>query len=273
MSALDQYTASFIDPFDVTISQPKILDGSVTRSSGMRFRQTGNITLNAAGSDNFIVIIPGFGNGMAWFKTGDTVFTPGNMFPSHLSNQTRRGEVRKVRLVSSGLKLALLNSSDDNEGYWEAVRLPVEAYNLVLEDTASPVGEDYRIKPKDGMTWADLSNYPSFQTGRLRDLHRFMFKLNSTAPDHVFEEVIALGANAAVANCYDKNFDMVVIRLVGRIDAVTPSMLQFDFVSNQEVVYRGDTIMERLATANTMVPAINVLLDRTRFMLPAIQIA
>jgi len=271
MSGLDIYAASFLDPFDGKITQPKILDGSVTRSSGLKFRQTGSFTLDATGADNYICILPGLSNGLLMRKAADGAWTMPNAYPTHLGTTTNRANVRKCRLVSTALKLSLLNSSDDNEGYWEAVRVPTEG--LIVSDTTAPVGEDYRIRTTATFALTDLANYNTFQTGRLRDLHRFLFKLNSTAPDHTFKDILGASDIPAVKDCYDEAFDMVFIRIVGRVDAVTPSMIQYDFVANMEVVYKDDTVMAKLATINTMVPNIGMLLDRTRFILPAIQIA
>lgn len=275
MSVVD-YTQSLLDPFDTTFPQPKLYDGSVTRSSGLKFRQTGNITLDAAGGDNFVVVLPGFSNGLCWKRPGDATYLTTNAYPTNLDTLTNRANVRRVRLVSSGLKMTLLNSSDDNEGYWEAIRIPFET--VALQDQAAPIGEDYKILPLSTFAPTNFANYNTFQTGRLRDLHRFLFKLNSVAPDHPFSEIIDGNGTPPVATSstnrpWDSAFDIVVIRLVGRIDAVTPSMIQYDFISNMEIVYKDDTVMARLATLNTMVPNLDVLLDRTRFILPAIQVA
>lgn len=271
MSVVD-YTRSMLDPFETTITQPKILDGSVTRSSGLKFRHTGNITLDSTGAENFIFLVPGLSNVLSW-RTPATSTTPSTTtaFPTHLGTTTDRANLRRARLVSVGLKLSLLNSSDDNEGYWEAIRIPVEAQTLT--DATAPIGEDYLVSPSTSFSPSNFANFQTFQTGRLRDLHRFMFKLNSVAPDHPFKEVLPSGSTPAVTDCYDQHFDMIVIRLVGRIDAVTPSMLQYDVVCNQEVVYKDDTVMARLATLNNMLPNMNVLLDKTRFILPAVQFA
>jgi len=270
MSGLDVYAASFLDPFDGTISQPKILDGSVDRSSGLKFRQTGNITLDATGGDNLIILHPGLSNGMSWNSPGGTSFPNSHTaYPTHLGTTANRSNLRKARIVSQGVKFSLLNSSDDNEGYWEAIRVPLDFF--ALSDTTSPNGEDYRVVP--GGLWNNFASYNTFQTGRLRDIHRYLFKLNSVAPDHPFVDILTSGATPTPDQCMDKNFDMIVIRIVGRIDAVTPSMIQYDLISNQEVVYKDDTVMARLATLNKMVPNIDILMDRTRFILPAIQIA
>lgn len=266
---MDPYTASFIDPFNVQFPQPKILDGSVTRSSGIKFRQTGNITLDAAGGDNWLVLLPGFSAGF-YYRSGAGAFNSPLLYTQHLGTTTLRSNLRRVRLVSSALRLSLLNSSDDNEGYWEAVRIPVA--DLQVADAVAPTGEDYAIKLANSFALTNLADYPTFQTGRLRDIDRFLFKLNSVAPDHPFKETISSTATLSLKDGYDEFFDMIAIRIVGRIDAVTPSMIQFDHVCNQEVVYKDDTVMARLMTLNVMVPNMNVILDQTRFLLPAIQV-
>ena len=267
MSTTD-YVRSLLDPFDQTFSNPKLYDGSVTRSSGLKFRQTGNVTLDATGADNYFFFFPGFGNGMCW-GTAPAYSNTHGRYPTHLDSTVNRGNLRRVRLVSSAVKFTLLNSSDDNEGYWEAIRIPLES--IQFADNTAPIAEDYSLLLSTAIT--GLSNYQTFQTGRLRDLHRFLFKLNSVAPDHPFKEVVSASAVPTLKDCYDENFDCILIRMVGRVDAVTPSMIQYDLVSNQEVVYKDNTVMARLATMNTMLPDLPVLLDRTRFVLPAIQLA
>ena len=270
---MDPYTASFLDPFNVSFPQPKILDGSQTRSSGLKFRQTGQLTLTGNASPTYVVLFPGLSSGLTYkLNAADgNPYVTTNPFPTFLGTTTDRDNVRRTRIVSSGLKLSLLNSSDDNEGYWEAIRIPVEKSEFV--DFTAPVGEDYRLKINVGFVPADFANYNTFQTGRLRDLDRFMFKLNSIAPDHPWVTVLPGSSAPTVGDCLDNTFDMIVIRMYGRIDAVTPSTIQYDYVQNMEVVYKDDTVMARLATLNIMLPNMNVILDQTRFILPAIQVA
>lgn len=271
MSAAE-YVLSLLDPFDQRFPQPKLLDGSVTRSSGVRFRNVGRIQLNKIGQPDYILVLPGFSNTLAWYVNGDAFWSTPIAHPSHMGNVTDRGNVRRIRYVSGGVKLSLLNSSDDNEGYWEAIRIPYS--NLIGSDGLAPVGEDGLLIPTDitAPSFTNLASYSTYQTGRLRDIHRFMFKLNSVNPDHDFKK--PFGATPVNWNeLYDEGFDCVLIKLYGRVDATVPSILQYDVVSNQEVEYKDDTALGRLMNNNIMVPNMNVLLDKTRFMLPAIQLA
>lgn len=284
MSTTD-YVRALVDPFDTLFPQPKLLDGSETRSAGVRFRNVGNITLPGDGSANLIVLFPGFSYCLNWKTPTGTPSMP-TINPSHLGTTTLRQDVRRVRLVSAGLKLSLENTSDDNEGNWEAIRVPVTLSEFVNTDSAAPVGEDFGVRVLDAFDRADLANHSTYQTGRLRDIHRFLFKLNSVDPDHDFKQVNPWSGNwAAVTGSagsevqrigleqlMDTAFDVVVIRVTGRVDAVTPSVLRYDVVSNQEVVYRDGTALGRLMSNNIMIPQMDVILDRTRFQLPAIQI-
>lgn len=271
---MDPYTASFVDPFSTAVPQPKILDGAIDRSSGVRFRTTGTVTLDAAAGDNFFVLFPGLGNSLLWKKPADANWLTHAPFPAYLDTTAYRADVRKARVVSTGLRLTLMNSSDDNEGYWEAVRVPTnpDSQTWELIDSTAPTGEDYLSRLKATVSFSNLSNYPTFQTGRLRDLERFLFKLNSTEVDHPFTD-IRNSADTGFPVQIDSKWDMVVIRLVGRVNATTPSVVQYDVVSNFEVIYKQDTPMARLATPNVMVPEMSTILDRTRFLLPAIQVS
>lgn len=266
------YVASLIDPFDQSLPQPKLFDGSVTRSSGVRFRSTGTITLDGTGATNFIVLFPGFSTNIAWKRTADATYLNPIANDAHLSTPTERLDVKQIRKVSCGLRLSLLNSSDDNEGYWEAVRVPLETASFVLQDVTAPLGENFMALPIPtfGNPFANMANHTTYQTGKLKDIDRFLFKLNSIAPLHPWKTAPAV---PVVADVLDPTFDVVVIKITGRIDATVPSNIMYDTVSNQEVVYTENTPMSRLQTFSPMVPGTDVLLDKTRFILPAIQIA
>lgn len=286
MSA-EQYIATLLNPFDSTFAQPKILDGSEPRSAGVRFRNVGNLTLPVDGSPQLIVLFPGFSYCLNW-KTPAGAPSMHTVNPSHLESLAQRTNVRKVRLVITGLKLSLENTSDDNEGSWEAIRIPIQSTDFSFTDATVQTAEDFGVKLRDSFNFTNLANHTTYQTGRLRDLHRFLFKLNSVDPDHDFIPVTPYTAttdplwdttasaslfNDSISRLLDKAFDVVVIRVTGRIDAVSPSVLRYDLVSNQEVVYKDDTALGRLMTLNVMLPQMNVLLDKTRFQLPSIQVA
>lgn len=260
------YVQSFLDPFDLTYSQPKLHDGSVPRSSGVRLRTTGQFQLNGNGGDNFMVLFPGFDHTLTLFKNGDTLWTSSADHPSHFL-QSDRPSIKKVRYHSCGLKLSLLNSSDENEGLWEAVRLPYNPALLTINDNAMA-----RIFGNSTTPVTNMANYSTYQSGKLKDLERVQFKLNSTSPNHAWVDVNGTAA-VTVATATDSAFDIIVIKLNGRVDAVTPSLLSYQTISNQEVVYAENTALSRLSTPTPVVRDMDLILDRTKYELPGVQIA
>lgn len=260
------YVTSFLDPFDRAISQPKLLDGSVDRSSGLRFRNTGQFALDKTGNPNYLFLIPGFSNCFAYSTAANQMAVPFS-HASHVATQADRANIKRIRNVSTGLRLTLLNSADQNEGYWEAVRVPISNELIVA------LAGEYRVSPPLNFAIPNMANYHSYQRGMLKDIHRFQFKLNSINPDHEWMSPRPLDANVTVGDTYDPTFDMIVIKIVGRIDATIPSTLMYETASNQEVVYTENTALSRLATLSPMVPDMDQLLDRTRYLLPAVQIA
>lgn len=276
MSA-EQYITSLLNPFDSTFAQPKILDGSVPRSAGIRFRNVGTVTLDGTGADTYFILYPGFSYCLNWKTDTDYPVAP-SINPSHVGTLADRVNVKKLRMVSCGLRLSLENTSDDNEGSWEAVRIPYNFDDWELIDQSSPTMEDLAVKIKSAFTITDMPNHSTFQTGRLKDIHRFLFKLNSVKPDHDFtnlnqSQTTLSGLSDATVSPLDASFDVVVIKVNGRVNATVPSVLRYDVVSNQEVVYKEGTALGRIMGPNVMFPNINVILDKTRFMLPAIQVA
>lgn len=262
-----EYVTSFLDPFDRTLTQPKLLDGSVDRSSGLRFRNTGQCSLDKTGAAQYFFLLPGFGNCLA-FQLAANQNSVTTAHASHVATEADRANIKRIRNVSTGLRFTLLNSADQNEGYWEAIRMPITSSDLIVALAGS-----YRVSPILNYAIANMANYHSYQRGMLKDIHRFQFKLNSINPDHDWMTPRPLDANVTVNDVFDPTFDMIVIKMIGRIDATIPSTLMYETASNQEVVYADNTALSRLATVSPMVPDMDQLLDRTRYLLPAVQIA
>ena len=268
---MSDYVLSMLDPFDTNITQPKILDGSVDRSCGIKLKASGTFQLDATGADTYFILYPGYTYCGNWKSTAG-VPSLHAFFPNHLETTTNRANVKQIRLVSCGALFSLENSNDENEGFWEAVRIPLDYANFTLVDSSAPNGEDYAARIIQTFAISDMSNYQTYQTGKLRDIDRFLFKLNSVAPDHPFKRVLPSSTPPAVTDVLDDFFDCVIIKMKGRVDAVTPSTIRYQIVSNQEVVYQENTQLSRLMLYNEMLPDMDQLLNKTRFMLPAVQV-
>ena len=281
--SLQTYTKSLLDPFDKGMSQPKLLDGKVSRSSGIRLRATGEITCNGSGT-TYIALIPGASNVLCWRVDSDPAVpevTP-TPFQGHLDSVPDRANVKSVRTVGTALRLSLVNSADQNEGYWEAARIPTSALDFQFTQTdpgdPDPAGDGSlpAIPPTTNsavyMTLAtlDLSNYATYLTGKLRDIHRYQFKLNAIDNDIQFSRI--LSEPPVVEQLVSEQWDTVIIKIHGRVEVGAPSMIMYDCISCQEAIYKENTALARLMTTSPYVPQTKSLLTRTRFNPPGVQI-
>ena len=117
----------------------------------------------------------------------------------------------------------------------------------------------------------DLSNYQTYLTGKLRDIHRYQFKLN--AIDNDINLSRCLTEPPAVENFVSEQWDTIIIKVHGRVEVGAPSMIMYDCISAQEVIYKENTALARLMTTSPYVPQTKSLLTRTRFNPPGVQIS
>lgn len=272
-NSLQTYTKALLDPFDKTMSQPKLLDGKVARSSGIRLRATGEITCNGAGS-TYIALFPGASNVLCWRTDNDPAVpesTP-QPFQGHLDTLIERSNVKSVRTVGTALRLSLVNSADQNEGYWEAARVPTCALDFSFTEP-DPVGAPGVTNTAAYMTMGDidLSNHQTYLTGKLRDIHRYQFKLNAIDNDIDFTRCVSEPPSAE--QFVSEQWDTIIIKVHGRVEVGAPSMLMYDCISAQEVIYKENTALARLMTTSPYVPQTKSLLTRTRFNPPGVQVS
>lgn len=271
--SLQTYTKSLLDPFDKGISQPKLLDGKISRSSGIRLRATGEITCNGTGS-TYIALIPGASNVICWRVDNDPNIpesTPPT-FKGHLDEVNDRASVKQVRTVGAALRLSLVNSADQNEGYWEAARIPTSVLDFQFTEP-DPVNNPGVVNTAVYMAMGDLdlSNYQTYLTGKLRDIHRYQFKLNAIDNDIDFTKILT--EPPATTQFVSEQWDTVIIKIHGRVEVGAPSMIMYDCISCQEVIYKENTALARLMTTSPYVPQTKSLLTRTRFNPPGVQIS
>lgn len=262
--SLQAYTKSLLDPFDKGMSQPKLLDGKVARSSGIRLRATGEITCNISGS-TYIALFPGASNVLCWRVDSDPLVpevTPVE-FQGHLDTIADRANVKATRTVGTALRLSLVNSADQNEGYWEAARIPTSALDFSFVGGGTAAAQT--------LGNLDLSNYQTYLTGKLRDIHRYQFKLNAIDNDIDFSRILTEPPD--VSQFVSEQWDTIIIKIHGRVEVGAPSMLMYDCISCQEVIYKENTALARLMTTSPYVPQTKSLLTRTRFNPPGVQVA
>lgn len=113
-------------------------------------------------------------------------------------DQEETNQLCKWRPVSYGLLLSLVNSSDDNEGWWEAVRLNIcdtmSNFQTIVETDRS--GDPKQVQPfiiTPGMPTSMTSNQmlanQSYSTGKLRNISQIVFQLNPEIKDYDFNRI------------------------------------------------------------------------------------
>lgn len=278
----------FHDPFADTTSQPKIPDGKVTESLGVTFSYVGEASLNIAHTTDVMhmILFPGLSVNLIYedgqthlgareyalpFTTGAPVADWSSFTTSGSDGQVASGDddVAQWRTVSSGVQLKLLNSVEEDDGWWEAVRLVKEhkntdwrlttgddSTNRVLRGAIAPAGllNDTVLRNRS------MANDPSYSTGLLRDLHRVQFELHGKKDHHDFTQGrhnVHIPSQATFAvdtlvdfetifndghdepvdaiNTYvDSGMDMIYIRLHCR-SAVSPSRFHVRSMNNLEL--------------------------------------
>lgn len=282
----DKSLAVYRNPFSNANTNPKIPDGKILASCGLRCQARSEIK-NDSDSPMYILVYPGLMSGMyvqsalsdlTGATDGITDQVPFTYAQHAIFNkvgttdQYKSQDVAAWRLVSQGVRLSLLNTSDYNDGYWEAIRLPVDPSLFAMRwDMATSTDGSTGILTVDNSKLVgagiahvgNMINNPSYRSGKLRDIHKQTFMLKPHSGSH---EPLNLGQPIKLAGTIDlateienfnistpvplldTTFDCILIRIVGRTNAgttPTPTRLLGHLVSNQEVVYRDDSLMSR----------------------------
>lgn len=261
------YSKSLLNPFSNTVPQPKIYDGKTLRSAGVRFRSTGELTVHSG--ITYLVLAPALTKPLTWYGLNDVGVWAVNIptdTTDHVNSPAQRGVIEKIRTVGLGLKLNLMNSADQNEGYWEAARFSTnhEDFELVGAIDGSIRHKDLTINVP-----IELSNEPSYQRGKLKDIHQYMFRINSNNTEHNFGKI---SETETLTQLLDEDWDMIIIKIHGRVEVGSPSVLNYEVVNNQEVVYKSGTAIARLMTPSPFVPQTPRLMGAIKIGLPALKV-
>ena len=191
------------------------------------------------------------------------------------------------RVVSVGLQMKLLNPADENDGWWEAIRVnrPFDENEYYMTNVSGlSTGEEAAIVPdlkQMGLDEADMVNDPTYSTGILRDLDNVQFNLAGRLDYHdyrvmdakhpvsfdgtsfdicTYNTITQLSrftdedvAREIINQGIDNSFDMIYIRLHCRArtsssEEFNGSRLHCNVVSNQEVYFNSGTRDNRYHT-------------------------
>lgn len=259
------YAKSLVDPFDTAVSQPKLLDGKVDRSSGIRLRHTAQLDCPLNGTAKYIVISAGFASVLSW-QNGDTgtAVDAQPAFTSHFGTQAERDLIYSIRVVATAAKFTLVNSPDENEGFFEAIRVPRIDLAATNPITPRPLFDAETVSG----AFADAANNQSYQTGKLRDIHRYLFRLNSRGDHDFLTNMTGTGQNGV----RDPSFDTIIIKITGRVDSTQPTIIRYDVISCQELEYQPGTMLARLMTYSRKLNNLDALIKKLNFRHPALKL-
>jgi hypothetical protein len=200
------------------------------------------------------------------------------------------------RLVSQGLRLSLLNPAEEDDGWWEAIRVnsPVDsdAWTMGTVGIAKDTTNGGCISPTvllDSLAVSELVNERSYATGLLRDMKDHVFSLHPIKDDHDIKQQVSKRAVSAtdvaslnatdqvisfdggrddvtdfIERITDQSYDMVYIRVHGRT-ATNKSRLHLNVVSNQEITFSpGEREARFHTTSGNIGPAMDTHIHARR---------
>lgn len=311
--------AVMVNPFSQKTTDPKIPDGNCTHSIGQRLQSASQVTQYDDYMD--ILIYPGLQAGVTVLGCTDAAGTATARkdfyYQSHVKlNRTSAttnpvdytqalNRVSRWRMVSQGVQLSLTNNADDNDGWFEAIRFvpPEDETSLTSWEDPEPIGvpgsiitPNQRIIVPDNTLFGvrpktSLVNHPSYCTGKVRDLHRYIWRLNHFDNSHDFNRIDLtyklyeggaspdspsgftnnlIEENAAndeiSGNFIDRRRDAIFIRIHGRgANSITPSntcsqptKVLVHLIANQEIIYsEGETLSRYQTRAERSMTAVN----------------
>lgn len=169
----------------------------------------------------------------------------------------------QYRLVSAALRLNCINASDSNQGWFEAVRIRPSwtpqgtmTYNL-----SSPgdviIGPEPNYWESGILRSANWANDPSYVTGKLRDLGRHTFYLQTTGKERNFHKW-PIGVKSESFDSFqeqpfgfDPNFDCIAIRIRSAPSENTAltQTIHYHVTKNWETIYDSHSFQSRFHTS------------------------
>ena len=213
------------NPFAQTTKQPKIPDAKCKESLGFSTRlvkelKVANLAADGVmhillfGGQNCGMVVCGSEEGTAWAKANSAGITDANAlahsFASAYEGSNKLGygtvdlatggkltyddEYARWRMVSQGARFTLLNVDDEDDGWFEAVRItePLDGNGYSLSTTDGSLSSNNGTINPAGLLRAQrarsLANERSYTTGTLRSLGQHQFDLHPTGDDHDFNQ-------------------------------------------------------------------------------------
>lgn len=254
-SKVSDHLAVYHNAFSTATTNPKIPDGKSYHSCGIRLQAVKEFSNDATGTMEFL-FFPGLNNGCHAQSVVATSFGEISMpYSNHavIQNRIQEGssQIMKWRVVSQASRITLVNNSDENDGWWEAIRVQSSANDVnnngfEFNDIGGNdiVGGAQTSFPGIVPQATTLVEHPTYVTGKLRDIHRHIFDLMPQGSDHDFRELPF--DTMTPGQCLDtSNYDCIYVRIHGRAGSTTPTRVMIHTVCNQEVLYDESSTLSR----------------------------
>lgn len=263
-SPVKRQLAVYQNPFSLATNNPKIPDGKCSLSAGQRYQVVDSFANDEAQPQMYFVMYPGLGSGLIVFGSSNNkvmTYNNGTKLATLSNNEAvlvgpvpANQAIAQWRVVSQGMKLSLVNNADENDGWFESVRLTVshEPSNWVLSPEDDPTNIDdpkfplanLVLRPSFnnlnggevfGINRSAFVENATYRTGKLRDIHKHTFMLKPDSNDHdfirlnpfqsdteaIFDSPTGVLANHPQArdlvnNIVDDTMDVIVVCVHGR---------------------------------------------------------
>lgn len=253
---MDDYLEVLDNPFTDTTAKRN--DGLVSESCALKLRTQGTFHQGInSGYTSMIYIVPAVSNTISFIdrETYPVQSNPLETIPQDHCNAagTVVNNTLYHRLISTAVRFRLVNDeySRSDDGTWEAIRVPIRGISGL------DFGMDNSQWRPNNQLWGSIADYPSYQTGLLKDIDEYTFQLNTENNTHFFD-----------SNTLKQGFDMIAIRINGRRYAPN-TKLYWKAISNQEVVYNTGTKLSKFHTPCYLNENTNQATVETRRKYPA----
>jgi hypothetical protein len=299
--SVNEHLAVLRNPFSLATPTAKVPDGKVNLSTAER--QQTSFQKQFVSGESVILLCPSFS--VPYVITNRTSIPPAaEVYAQEAIEYGDAGHVLtfaiaggnhtftksatapdKWRLVSAGMRMSLTNNSDTNDGWFEAIRVNTSyspqdfrvtnpqapfvnfsVYQNILTMERAILGTN--------QSWA---NDPSYMTGKLRDIHKWMFYLQASEerdfkslPTSWEDNIGNLAANVYTCNntsvtpgfMIDSGFDCVAIRLHTSSTVALPTSMLIHSVHNFEGVYDASSMLCKFQSSTPNAPELVLKSDR-----------
>lgn len=305
----DKHIAVVKNPFSTATTTPKVPDGKVSSSIGARAQAVNQYSQNIGTAPMVFALFPGLtsalwvANMQAGSGSGGVVsYTQSFMDNGYISlggtPSDSAGAIatavdmpNRWRQVSLGLRLTLTNNSEDNDGWFEAIRLTPqydeETFTLSWTTGDLNTANVGLMQNFNGSNEDQWVNHVSFISGKLRDIHKHCFysqNIDGCNDFNIVNDSYTIKTAAVqvrgqfptgttkteakflnsfeenkdlILSQIDKNFDIVLIRIHGTGISDTNSSgtrIMAHVVSNQEHMYEESNKLSKFQTGTVNAP-------------------